>query len=50
MPVIMAPNHFGWWLKDDDGAVNRTRWRWASAGGVVEDLSRQRPGEQPENG
>jgi putative SOS response-associated peptidase YedK len=18
MPVIMAPNHFGWWLKDDD--------------------------------
>jgi putative SOS response-associated peptidase YedK len=19
MPVIMAPNHFGWWLKDDDG-------------------------------
>ena len=19
MPVIMAPNHYGWWLKDDDG-------------------------------
>ena len=19
MPVIMAPNHFGWWLMDDDG-------------------------------
>ena len=19
MPVIMAPNHYGWWMKDDDG-------------------------------
>jgi len=28
MPVIMAPCHFGWWLRTMKGAVNRTRWRW----------------------